>query len=104
MRKMRKFSLYAGIVALTVGLGGVSTASSAFAMGCLNPAAGTVDLTHNAMNPGAGWGYDKDGVDKTLAEGNRCGVTQQSQPVSDDQLGTYRPMTNRTNQGSSTYY
>ncbi|MDR3471936.1 MAG: hypothetical protein P4M09_09640 [Devosia sp.] len=87
---MRKFSLYLGSLALIVGLGGVSTASSAFAMGCLNPDAGTLDLTHDAMKPGAGWGYDKEAVDKVLSQGNRCSVTQQSQPVSDNQLNTYR--------------
>jgi hypothetical protein len=79
---MRKISLFAGVVALTLGLGAVSATSSAFADTlCLNPDAGTIDLSHDAMKPGAGWGYDKAGVDAELAKGNRCAVTQQSQPI-----------------------
>ena len=79
---MRKISLFAGIVAVTLGMGAVSVTSSAFADSvCLYPDAGAVDLTHNAMQPGAGWGYDKTAVDAELAKGNRCSVVQQSQPV-----------------------
>ncbi len=81
---MRKISLVAGLFALTVGLGGASLATSAFADSgvCLNPDAGMIDLTHNAMQDGAGWGYDKDAVDAELAKGNRCNTTtQQSQPI-----------------------
>jgi|GEM_PF-4927023 len=88
---MRKISLVAGLVAMTIGLGGVSAASSAFAATCLNPAAGTIDLTHNPMVPGAGWGYDKDAVDAELAKGNRCDLQQQSQPISGSQLSDYQP-------------
>ena len=71
---MRKISLIAGAIALAAGLGAVSTASTAFAA-CLNPDAGIIDLSHNAMQPGAGWGYDKDAVDRELAKGNNCAVT-----------------------------
>jgi len=78
---MRKISLFAGIVAVTLGMGAIS-ATSAFADSvCLNPDAGAIDLSHNAMQPGAGWGYDKTAVDAELAKGNRCSVVQQSAPV-----------------------
>lgn len=100
---MRKISLFAGIVAMTVGLAGVSTASSAFAMGCLNPDAGAIDLTHNAMNPGAGAGFDKEAVDAELAKGNRCSITQQSQPVNGDDMSNYRPSSSQTHTTSNYY-
>ncbi len=102
---MRKITLLAGIAALTLGAGAIPTASSALAQGvCLNPDAGLIDLTHNAMQDGAGWGYDKAAVDKELAKGNRCSnVTQQSQPVTGDQLQDYQPLNNKTRSSESGY-
>jgi len=81
---MRKISLFAGVVALSLGLGGVALSTSAFADGvCLNPDAGSVDLTHFAMNSGAGPEFDIDGYHAEMAKGNRCDTTtQQSQPIS----------------------
>jgi hypothetical protein len=87
--KMRKISLLAAAVVIASGVGMVSTAGTAFAA-CLNPDAGAIDLTHNAMQPGAGWGYDKTAVDKELAKGNRCSLfgdnatVQQSAPIPPD--------------------
>jgi hypothetical protein len=83
---MRKISLLAGAVAVAAGMATLSTGGAAFAA-CLNPDAGVIDLTHNAMKDGAGWGYDKSAVDQELAKGNNCAVnaTQQSLPLPGDQ-------------------
>jgi hypothetical protein len=103
MQKMRKISLLAGLLAVTLGGAAVSTTAPAFAA-CLNPDAGLIDLTHNAMQPGAGWGYDKDAVDRELAKGNRCDlVKQQSQPVTGDQLNDFKPLNNQTRNGQNEY-
>ena len=86
---MRTSILLAGIVATTIGLGAVSTAS-AFAA-CLSPELATppVSLTNNQMADKAdhgassqGYGYDKGAYDAALAKGNACGTSEQSQPVS----------------------
>jgi len=99
---MRKLSLLAGAAALTLGLGTVGFVNTASAA-CLNPDASVIDLTHDAMKPGAGPGYDKDTVDRELAKGNRCDNVQQSQPVTGDQLSDYKPLNNKSRNGSNAY-
>jgi hypothetical protein len=85
---MRKISLFGGIVVLTLGMAAVSTAGSAFAMGCLDnqDSLPAISLSHNGLTPGAGFGYDKDGYDAAIAKGNACPATEQATPVSDTQL------------------
>ncbi|HTJ56956.1 MAG TPA: hypothetical protein VL418_05255 [Devosiaceae bacterium] len=84
---MLKRSLMAGLAGATLlGALGLATIPAA-AQTCLNPYAGAVPLSHDAMDPGAGFGYDKNFVDQQLAKGNRCAnqagpTTQQSAPVS----------------------
>jgi hypothetical protein len=90
---MRNVSLLLGAVAMAAGLSVVST--SAFADACLTSQDNLVpmSLSHNAMVPGAGYGYDKDAYDAALAQGNVCQTTQQSQPVSDVQNTTGKSKT-----------
>jgi len=100
---MRKISLIAGAVAIVAGMATISTASTAFAA-CLNPDAGMIDLSHNAMKDGAGFGYDKPAVDSELAKGNKCSAyVQQSQPVTGNQIQDYRLKDNVSRNGMGSY-
>ncbi|MGN6103246.1 MAG: hypothetical protein ACTHOR_19080 [Devosia sp.] len=99
---MRKLPLLIGALSISLGLGAVSTATTATAA-CLNPDAGLIDLSHDPMKPGAGFGYDKATVDRELAKGNRCTVVQQSQPVTGDQLNDFRPLNNKDRNGTTQY-
>ncbi|MGN6103245.1 MAG: hypothetical protein ACTHOR_19075 [Devosia sp.] len=86
---MRKFALLTVALVGTMSLATLGGATASFADTlCLNPDAGSVDLTHDAMKPGAGWGYDKDGYDSEMSKGNRCSVTQQSQPLTNTSTTT----------------
>ncbi|HTJ56928.1 MAG TPA: hypothetical protein VL418_05105 [Devosiaceae bacterium] len=80
---MLKRSLMAGLAG-TVLLGVVGLAPTpAAAQVCLNPYAGAVSLSQYPMDPGNGFGYDRNFVNQQLAKGNRCATTaQQSAPVS----------------------
>jgi hypothetical protein len=82
MYEMRKISLFAGVVALALGVTAMS--GSAFAA-CLNserqlPA---VSLTQDTGNDLQGLSNDDDAYQAILNEGNSC-LVQQSQPVAQD--------------------
>lgn len=82
---MRKFTLIAATAAV-FATGLLLPTADAFAMGCLNRTLVPMDLTHDAMKPGAGWGYDKPAYDAELAKGNKCPTTEQSTPTSGTSL------------------
>jgi hypothetical protein len=92
MDQMRNIYLIAGLVA-AIGASGVTTGPAA-AEGCLNPYAGVLSLTHDAMVPNEGHGYDKAFVDAQLAKGNRCFTIEQSQEVEDSPAFQYNRRAN----------
>ena len=91
--------------ALALAVFGVSALAStpSMAAGCLNPFSGFVDLTHNAMKDGAGFGYDKRYVDRQLAKGNRCDATEQSLDASTLYDTVHRPIIDRQKDGHGNY-
>ena len=76
---MRKISLTVGLLATLVGFGAVSTASTAFAAGCLPSNLPTISLSQDSMIPNTSFGYDTDAYEAALANGNACSSVQQSQ-------------------------
>ena len=87
---MRRIYIAGAVLAATMAIstfGLVGTASAA----CLNPDAGTVDLTNTALANNSPAGYDVQAYNHEMAKGNRCDVTEQS--IAPDQISDYNPLT-----------
>jgi hypothetical protein len=81
-----RIKVITGLVAAVVMIGGVSTANSAFAMGCLNRQIAQKSLTED-VRP-----YDQWMSDKVAQQGNHCPTNAQANPASMKGITTPAPV------------